>query len=286
VIGAHQEGVEYFVEIGRNPELADAHPEWMASLQGHDEWRRFYPSLEAPGPSQVVKNYPWVTVFYQEAAAAHLDRVTESLSQLPPAKRLWLNDIQGGPSACGCGHPLCRWTADYGPKRTATLLGDDAPAQFVHRLKERLPEGTEIVPILASECEELDKPHLCAGVGCFKGICWKAFSRQLDALAQGSELMGVACFYKAFQRDLPTYGKPGAWTRVAIESFSAMPPRRGGKGVPPQRLIALLQGWDVPPTAVQTQIQAAEDSHAAGVLLALTPIEQSWKPVLYQMNQP
>ena len=35
----------YWIEIARNPALADAHPEWMASLQGHPEWRRFFPSL-------------------------------------------------------------------------------------------------------------------------------------------------------------------------------------------------------------------------------------------------
>jgi len=27
----------YWVEIGRNPAMADQHPEWMASLQGHAE---------------------------------------------------------------------------------------------------------------------------------------------------------------------------------------------------------------------------------------------------------
>src|SRR5579863_327617 len=32
----------YWIEIARCPEMADAHPLWMASLQGHPEWRRFH----------------------------------------------------------------------------------------------------------------------------------------------------------------------------------------------------------------------------------------------------
>src|SRR5260370_31216278 len=47
----------YWIEIGRNPALADAHPEWMASIQTHQEWRRFYPNLPPLKTNEVVKNY-------------------------------------------------------------------------------------------------------------------------------------------------------------------------------------------------------------------------------------
>ena len=32
----------YWIEVARSPTLASAHPEWMASLQGHPEWRRHF----------------------------------------------------------------------------------------------------------------------------------------------------------------------------------------------------------------------------------------------------
>ena len=38
----------YWVEIGRNPFMAEAHPAWMASLQGHPEWRRFFKETPLP----------------------------------------------------------------------------------------------------------------------------------------------------------------------------------------------------------------------------------------------
>ena len=46
VIGAAGFDLFYWIEIGRNPALADAHPEWMASLEvHHSEWRRLFPKF-------------------------------------------------------------------------------------------------------------------------------------------------------------------------------------------------------------------------------------------------
>ena len=116
----------YWIEIARCPRLADEHPRWMASLQGHQEWRRFFKDFPVPKSGEVVKNYPWVPILYRESFDAHLARVKELLAARPVAKGLLLNDLQGPPSACGCGNPVCRWTADYGPIKTAEPLGDDA----------------------------------------------------------------------------------------------------------------------------------------------------------------
>ena len=44
----------YWIEIARSPALADAHPEWMASLQGHQDWRRFFPNFPKPAAGEVV----------------------------------------------------------------------------------------------------------------------------------------------------------------------------------------------------------------------------------------
>ncbi|MGE3778086.1 MAG: hypothetical protein AB7F89_12940, partial [Pirellulaceae bacterium] len=237
----------YWIEIARCPELADAHPEWMASLQGHSEWRRFFQDVPRPKPNvEVVKNYPWVPVLYEETFEAHRQRVQQLLRGMPAAKGIFLNDLQGAPSACGCGNPLCRWTGDYGPIKTATPLPADAAARFVEAVS-KLAAESEIIPVWTTECEEHDgmQDGLCAGVGCFQGICWKAYTRQLAPLAEGSKQLGVLLPFRAFERDLPLYGDKAGWIRHALASFQSMPPRHGGKSIAAQRLVCVLQGWDV-----------------------------------------
>ncbi len=166
----------YWIEIAHCPELADAHPEWMASLQGHAEWRRLFKDVPVPKPNiEVIKNYPWVPIMYQAAFDAHVIRVKRLLEGKPTAIGILVNDIQGSPSACGCGNPLCPWTADYGPIKTATVLKADAALEFVLAVSRVAPHS-EVIPVWVTEYEEHDgdKDGLCAGVGCFKGICWKA----------------------------------------------------------------------------------------------------------------
>ncbi len=37
-----------WIEVARNPAMADAHPEWMAAIGGHhDDWRRRFPNAPA-----------------------------------------------------------------------------------------------------------------------------------------------------------------------------------------------------------------------------------------------
>jgi hypothetical protein len=268
---------EYWVEVARCPNLADSHPEWMCSLQGHDEWRRLFPDLKPPQSDEVVKNYPWVPILYEESFAAQRDRILALLDQLPPPRRLWLNDLQGGPSACGCGHPLCRWTADYGPIRTATPLGDDGAAEFVRAIAEKVP-ATEIVPVWTTECEAADEHESCGGVGCFDGICWQAYTRQLMHLEKVAPRIGVLCFYKAFRRDLPRYGAMAAWVEFALRTFQEMPPQRQGQAIQSNRLLAVVQGWDVDDAERQSQIRFAMQAGAAGYLIAEIPVEQNWEP--------
>jgi hypothetical protein len=274
--------LDYFIEVGRCPELANQHPEWMASLQGHPEWRKQFPDIPLPNKNQVIKNYPWVPILYQESFAAHLDRIQNLLADKPPAKRIWLNDLQGAPSACGCGHPLCRWTADYGPIKTATPLGQQAAADFVKQVS-KIAGAAKIIPIFVGECEADDKDTVCCGVACYEGKCWKDFTKQLDFLAKESDLIGVSCCYKQFERDLARYGEVAGWVSFTLNSFSEMPKKRDGVGVTPDRLIAVLQGWNLTDAEIQSQVQQAVQSHAAGWLIALAPIEQSWQPVLLDL---
>lgn len=272
----------YWLEIARSPDFADANPLWMASLQGHPEWRRFHKDFPFPKEGETIKNYPWVPILYEEAFTAHLDRCKKLLAVLPPPKFLFLNDLQGAPSACGCGNPVCRWTADYGPVVTATKLGDDAAARFVAAVKKLAPAKTDVIPVWTTECEEHDKEKdaLCAGVGCFKGICWKAYIKQLMPVAESSPRLGVLLFYKEFGQDTPAYKEPAGWIQHALAGFATQPPKHGAKAIGPERLIAVLQGTGVTERQLADQIALAQDARCSGYLVAFARIDQSWSPKL------
>jgi hypothetical protein len=273
--------LHYWIEIARCPELAEEHPRWMASLQGHPEWRRLHKDFPQPGDNDVVKVYPWTPVLYREAFDAHLKRVEQLLAARPPAKAVFLNDLQGAPSACGCGNPVCRWTADYGPLVTATRLGDDAAAKFVAGVKQIVPAAARVIPVWLTECEEHDKARdaLCAGVACYRGICWKAYTRQLTPLAREADTLGALLLYKEFSQDGPHYQQPAGWISHALKhGFADQPANHGATPIAPSRLVAVLQGWDVTEAEIQAQIDQARSAGAAGWIVALAKIDQSWQP--------
>jgi hypothetical protein len=273
--------LSYWIEIGRCPEMADRHPLWMASLQGHLEWRRFYKDFPEPKEEDVVKVYPWCPIFYREARDAHLVRIRRLLADRPPAKEVFLNDLQGAPSACGCGNPVCRWTTDYGPIATATKLGDNAPAEFIADVKRLVPTGAEVIPVWTTECEEHDRTRdaLCAGVGCYKGTCWRVYTRQLKPVAAESGRLGALLLYKEFGQDGPYYHERAGWIRHALtHGFATQPSKYGGPTIVASRLLAVLQGWNVSDAELQAQIEQARLANAAGCIIALARIDQSWRP--------
>ena len=270
----------YWVEVARTPELADEHPEWMASLQTHDEWRRFFPEAPQPQTHEVAKTYPWVPILSREPFRAQRERVLALLSDLPTPQLIFLNDLQGAPSACGCGNPLCRWTSDYGKRRTTIPLGDDAAALFINAIQQGAP-NSEVIPVWTTECEQHDghPDGLCAGVGCFDGICWQAYTRQLMPVANASERIAVLATYKQFQRDGAHYGAAEAgWIAFAIKSFETMPPRHHGTAISSSRMIAVVQGWDVTAEEIEAQRTAALEAGANGYVVAYDRIDQSWSP--------
>ncbi len=242
----------YWIEIARNPALADAHPEWT------------------------------VPVLYEETFPVHLERVRRLLTGKPEPIGIFLNDLQGAPSACGCGNLLCRWTTDYGPLKTATRLPNDAAARFFAAGRQLAPKA-KVIPVWTTECEERDAKTLCAGVGCFKGTCWREFTAQIKPLADGSPTIAALLPYKAFQRDLPEYGAPG-WIGEALNLFSIMPLRYQTNGVSAGRVITVLQGWEVTPQQIQEQLLQAQKAGAAGTLVSLVPIDQSWEPRIFDMH--
>jgi hypothetical protein len=277
--------VYYWIEVSRCPALADAHPEWMASLQTHPEWRRRFKGFPELKEGEVAKCYPWVPILYEESFAAHRDRIRSMLSRLPAPAGIFLNGLQAAPSACGCGNDLCRWVADYGPVKTATPLGDDAAARFVRAVKALAP-GVPVVPVWVPECEEHDTAPdgACAGVPCFTGACWKEWTAQLGHVARESETIAVLLTYKALRRDLPAYAQPAGWVKAGLESFQTMPPQRGGEAVPAKRLIAVIQGWDVSEEERGAQLDRAIEAGAAAVVGAGAPIDQSWEPRVHRVG--
>jgi len=269
----------YWIEVGRNPAMAEAHPQWMASLQGHPEWRRHFPHTPQPAAGEVVKNYPWVPVHYREAFDAHLLRVKTLLHEMPVAKGIFLNDLQAAPSACGCGNTFCRWVPDYGPLRTATQLPPDAAARLVAAVQTLSPKA-EMIPVWTTECEEHESAsgQACAGVPCFGGSCWYAWTEQLMPLARESKTIAALVPYRSFQRDQPRYGAPAGWIKTAIAAYAEMPPKRKGTAITPERMVTVLQGWDVTPEQRQAQIDRTREAGTRGYVVAEMKIEQGWEP--------
>jgi hypothetical protein len=277
--------LDYWIEIARNPVMADAHPEWMASIQTHQEWRRHFPEFSPISSNYIVKVYPWVPVSYRETLQPHLGRVAQLLAGRPAPRRLFLNDLQAAPSACGCGNSLCRWTTDYGPLKTASRLGSDAAAQFVAAVKN-LQHGVEVIPVWTTECEEHDRQDQCGGVGCFRGDCWREWTAQLRSVAVQNETIAALLLYHAFNRDLPVYSQPAGWITSALGFFQQMPLRYQPEGLPARRLLAILQGWDVTPAQIDAQIARATEAGTAGIMVVFTPIDQSWSPRKFVLTDP
>jgi hypothetical protein len=112
--------------------------------------------------------------------------------------------------------------------------------------------------------------------------------RQLGPLVRQCDRIAVLAPYKLFDRDVPHYGGEGEWVKQALRSFQEMPPLRGGEVVPADRLLAVLQGWDVSPAQVNAQIRHVRDAGAAGFVLSLEKIAQDWQPriVRYRAQRP
>jgi len=273
----------YWIEIARDEKMATEHPEWMASIQGHPEWRRFHPDFPKEKENEVVKVYPWVPVFYEGAFDAHLKKVNNLLEQWPTSKGIFLNDLQGAPTACGCGHTLCRWTTDYGPKKSAKNMGHTAPAQFVKRVQETHPD-LECIPVWATECEAHDKDGMCAGVGCYNGACWREWSKQLEPLAKTMPHLGVLLTYKELERDLPIYKEPAGWINKAIGAFDTESTRFQHPSVKPNRLVGILQGWDTSTEEIKAQIRQTEKSNTHGYILSNINISTQWEPRIFHMK--
>ena len=236
-----------WVEVARNPAMADAHPEWMAAPGGHhDDWRRRFPKAPKAKPGEVIKAWPWVPIGYAPAFDAHRERLKALLGDLPGAwSGVFLNDLQAGPSSCGCGNDQCRWALDYGtPETAAKTPGDDAAARVVAELLARHP-GKVMIPVWVTECEPVDLPDakdgtgLCGGVPCAKGDCWPRYVRNWNPLLKATDgPIALALWPETFRRD------PAHWIESDLALFQKPP--RGGTPLAPEKTVAIVQAWDKP----------------------------------------
>jgi hypothetical protein len=292
-IAAHSLDLYFWIEVGRSPALARAHPAWMASLGMHGDWRKRFPQVRPLEKGEVAKAWPWVPISSQEAYDAQLARVKKLLERLPQSYRgLLLNDLQGGPASCGCGNLQCRWAADYGVPSTGTKrAGPDAAAQFVTEIG-KAAKGKEVIPIWVTECAQEDsapekqRPQvgwstgLCGAVNCFD-TCRKKFAEQWSALhAVHRGPTGVLLLRRELQRDRKEYGGPGRWITHAMKYLD----EQTGKPFPRQRLWLVVQGYDVPAEEGAASRRAAAQLQPSVVLVAHSRIDQSYGPRIVKVK--
>ncbi len=281
-----------WIEVGRNPALAREHPEWMASLGSHDDWRKLFPKVRGPGKKEVAKVWPWVPISYREAFEAHLARVTKLVARLPEGYRgLLLNNLQGGPSSCGCGNLQCRWAVDYHVPATGTKLeGPDVAAKFLAEVA-KIAKGKEVIPVWTTECEQEDLPEekrpkgswgtgCCGSVPCFE-FCRRQFTAQWTALQAGRRgPTGVLVLHKEFQRDRKEYGDTAAWVARAVDYLD----KAGKAKVPHQQLWLVVQGYGVTADEEAAGRRVAVKTGPGAVLIARTRIDQSYEPRIIKVS--
>lgn len=280
----------YWVEVGRSPALADAHPEWMAALGTHLDWRERFPNVPEPGKDEVAKAYPWVTIGYQEAFDAQLTRVEGLLSHATADyKDLLLADLQNGPASCGCGNLQCRWAVDYGVASTATKLeGDDAAAKFLAAVAKLAP-GKRIVPVWMTECEDQDLPAeispggkttgYCGSVHCSRGRCPSAFAEGWRGLLAGhAGPVAIMATHGELGRT-GSEGMVGAeWTRQIVEFLTKVPGGPDGEPIARERLWLVTQGYDLPTGEAEAVETSARETGVGTIAVALTKLDQSYEP--------
>lgn len=280
----------YWIEVARHVKLAEAHPEWMASLGVHDDWHERFPKTPLPKSGEAAKAFPWVPIGYRQAYDAHLSRIAELLAHAEGDYRgLLLNDLQGGPASCGCGNLQCRWATDYGVASTgAKLAGDDIAARFVADVRKLAP-GKQVTPVWMTECEDRDLPAdrrpggkttgYCGSVGCSQGLCPQAFTKQWNALVGKQDgPIALLATHKELGRDGPEYGGTAGWIPQAVKYLDEVLPQHGGEKPSHERLWLVVQGYDLPVEAVAAARQAAAKTGAGAVFVALARIDQSYEP--------
>jgi hypothetical protein len=274
--------VYLWINAGRNPELAAAHPEWVGGMGAHEDWRRRFPEAPRPAAGERIGVHPWVPIRYRAVLEDRKHAIAERARQHAAGLAgVFLHGLQAPPSACGCGNDQCRWTVDYlidgGPEKAA----GEPSATLVAHLQERLPE-LQWIPVWVTECERADQEAggtgYCASVQCFSGLCWQESTRELEALSAATRgPLALLAASRAFGRDLPVYEAAGGWPAAAIRSLAEIPPAHGRSPVPPGRIIAVVEPSRGDEDAARS-LSSALAAGAAGAVVAFTTLDESWEP--------
>ncbi len=278
----------FWIEVARNPAMATAHPRWMAALGSHEDWQKNFPKFPEPGVGELAKAFPWVPISYREAFDAHLARIEQLLKRAPPGWHgLLLNDLQAGPSSCGCGNLQCRWAVDYHVRPTATkLAGDSVAARFVAEIRKRVGDHS-VIPVWTTECEQVDLPAnknqgrpgtgLCGTVGCATGACPVEFTRQWSALVSGHDgPIGLLALHTALQRTQSEFGGGPGWVTNAIGYLDQTVPAHGGTAVSRDRLWMVVESSRAAEAATARQLAA--QAGVGAVIVARAKIDPSYEP--------
>jgi hypothetical protein len=142
----------------------------------------------------------------------------------------------------------------------------------------------KVIPTWVIECEEVDGncgagcTGYSGGVPCFEGRCWYETARQLKPVARGRDTIAVPLYEKEFGRDgKDVYGSVG-WVAASLQSFQKILPKRRGDAIPMERLLPVLEGWNVTEEEQQRNVRMAETVSPRGFIISLTPMEQGWVP--------
>ncbi|MEW6159155.1 MAG: hypothetical protein AB1813_17150 [Verrucomicrobiota bacterium] len=281
--------VYFWIEVGRNPRLAAAHPEWMASLGMHNDWIKRFPNARLPKENvEVAKAFPWVPIHYRAAFDAHLARVAELLAEMGAFRGVLLNDLQSGPSSCGCGNLLCRWATDYQVPATGEALNPEkAAADFVSAIAKRWPEK-EIIPVWTTECEEADLPAakapggrstgLCGTVSCAVGRCPKEFSTQWQAIATATDgPIGLLGLESELER-----AEGGA--ESMLEYALRVPAKHGAPEMPARRIWLVVDAAAESAARLDAVRKVAMQHGIARLIMAQTRIDQSYEPRIIRVK--
>jgi hypothetical protein len=260
----------------------------MAALGSHADWQKNFPKFPEPGIDEVAKAFPWLPIGYRETFDAHLARLDQLLERAPPGWRgLLLNDLQAGPSSCGCGNLQCRWAIDYDVRPTATkLTGDDVAARFLAEVRKRAGDKA-VIPVWTTECENVDLPAhknqgrpgtgLCGTVGCATGACPDVFTRQWTAITSGNDgPSGLLALHTALQRTQKEFGGGANWVTNAIAYLDQTLPAHGGKAISSRRHWVVVEGFRPDEEAIARELAAK--AGVGAVIVARAKIDQSYEP--------
>ena len=216
-----------WIEVARNPAMADAHPDWMAATGGHhDDWRRRFPKAPTAKGGEVVKAWPWVPIGYAPAFDAHRERLHVALDGI--ARQVGGRVLER-PSSRPVVVRLRQRSVPLGARlrhapTASRTPGDDAAAKLVARSSQAIPGNRSSRSGLPSaRCDfpgAKNGTGLCGGVACAKNDCWPRYARAWNPLIEATNgPLALALWPQTFRRD------PARWIETAVPLFQK--PLRG-----------------------------------------------------------